>query len=383
MVRSMRELIEMLRSSTQFDDHRALVEAMERVRRRADPTTIRAVLEAARPHPWWHEVTQVLPGAHVLEAVRVLLPGLNYRDLDLTLHKPRRHVDGWMRDLYLFPDETLSTVGVVVGSLRAAVAISEMTRPDRARISSIATYLRDDNEDEDAIEALLSTLHFDGVTSARPTDPGHAVAMVLRCPSLAEFYGPITRDVAEALATSSVSAIHAWSLGAGALPLLARVPFLTTFTLPYDHQVDLLELVPFPRLTELQIFGRWLCDETAAVLSKIATLERLMIHGHPISNAESLAKLSRLRALDLHRTKITDRTLRSLATMPALAELDVLGTPITPAGISAFKGSSVRRIGLSWQDKELAEAAHLAGLEVVTDSSEGPSTSIGGAIWWK
>ena len=124
------------------------------------------------------------------------------------------------------------------------------------------------------------------------------------------------------------------------LQKLAGMAYLTSLDLTGVHLLD-GSLEPFTRITRLTIPGTPMNDRAGTVLSRFERLEYLDVSSNnnlPLSAYESIAKLPKLKSLNLDSTSVRDDTLKNLNCYPTLEELNVRNTFATDEGIIALKG---------------------------------------------
>jgi hypothetical protein len=341
---------------------------------------VREALELLRGDPLFGDVASSLGGFHIETLVAACLPGLSLTNLDVR-GMTSRHLMDLRGDLWLRVSDAPFGVEVVVCTLRGAYALRDMGREGRAPITSCRA-LPTDPEDAGAIERQLSELDFDGLRSLSVhVDRAElAVGAISRAPSLASYGGPLTVEIARALATSSVSEVLVTATSCEeALRALAPAQHLRKLTLNHDQLGDHLRPLPtFPSLRELHLRGR-VVDADLGVVADISPLERLFTAKNALGDAGGveLGRLSRLRALDLHNTEVGDATMLAICGLP-LEELDVAGTRVGIIGVEAVVGTgSMRRIGLDWAAPELIAVAQRFGVKAELNDDD----RRGGALW--
>lgn len=168
---------------------------------------VREALELLRGDPLFGDVASSLGGFHIETLVAACLPGLPLTNLDVR-GMTSRHLMDLRGDLWLRVSDAPFGVEVVVCTLRGAHALRDLGREGRAPIT-VRRALPADPEDAPAIERLLSELDFDGLQSLLvPVDRVELAAFAISwAPSLASYVGPLTVEIAEALATGSVRRI--------------------------------------------------------------------------------------------------------------------------------------------------------------------------------
>jgi hypothetical protein len=346
--------------------------------------TVSAVLGTLRHSHRFHDVVDVLARTELATLIEAVLPGIP-DDVDVRAVRSRRYVPDWQGDLFVRPSVE-GGASVTIGSQRGARALVNMSRLQRAAITSYSFAARD-GEDEIALHATLATTHFDGVDglSVDENVPSSiAASMILHAPSLADYGGPLDVEIAEALATSTVRSIQARKTVKGALDRLAGAPWLRELwlsCLDHEYRANLPALLNYPALAELHASYADLDDDDLALLSRISTLEKLHLEKNKFGDrgGVSLARLSRLRELDLHETAVGDATAIALAELPNLTALDLAETQVTVVGIRALaKSASLKRLGLAWN---LPDEATAATKELGCSVEWNDYISGGGALW--
>jgi TPR repeat/Leucine Rich repeat len=98
-------------------------------------------------------------------------------------------------------------------------------------------------------------------------------------------------------------------------------------------------LAKLPRLKKLNLSRTNITDEGISKLSGLDRLEFLNLSHTPVGDpgVESLAAMKGLKYLILNGTPITDKCLTHLAKSPSLEGLSVLGTTVSPAAVESMK----------------------------------------------
>jgi Leucine-rich repeat (LRR) protein len=154
----------------------------------------------------------------------------------------------------------------------------------------------------------------------------------------------------------------------GLLPEPA-VPFGLDIILDEPADQDIQELARFKHLQWLQLYRfRW-----ASGMSRLNTLPQLkalvidrnsLSSGLTDTDAEGLASISQLRALQAHSTAVTDDGLRHLVGLKNLEWLDLSGAPLTDAGLEHFHSlDQLKYLDLSGTKIRGPGLTHLAALK--------------------
>jgi internalin A len=104
--------------------------------------------------------------------------------------------------------------------------------------------------------------------------------------------------------------------------------------------LGLAKLAKLTKLKRLDVSGARITPAGLKVLKNLPQLERLSLWNCKLlddSAAPELAAISKLANLDLSYTSAGDATLQTLATLPNLKLLYLTDTKVTPAGVEAFR----------------------------------------------
>lgn len=102
-----------------------------------------------------------------------------------------------------------------------------------------------------------------------------------------------------------------------------------------------------PRLSELSLAGRDLAPDATAALPelpavRVLRLDRTLVGGAPLGDADAarlVARTPNVEKLVVHSTSVGDDWLAGLGALPALAELYVADTRLSPAALARFTAS--------------------------------------------
>jgi hypothetical protein len=187
--------------------------------------------------------------------------------------------------------------------------------------------------------------------------------------------------------------LHQW-LGQDFLHNVTRVHLETPSRLS-DENIDRLwqALGNLPDLTHLEASGpvtrpgsiqrlrhsrrleslalRWahIADEDLAILAKMPRLKALNLNETPVTDAAMphVVRAKALEAIELHHTKISDQGLRNFATLPHLRRLRLSGTTIGDAGVKHLRGLNqlhdLDLVHTLLTDDALVDVASLSSLE--------------------
>jgi hypothetical protein len=161
-------------------------------------------------------------------------------------------------------------------------------------------------------------------------------------------------DLFEALEDGGLTAVHATGQMTDAvLERLSRIEHLEELDLGASRAVTddgLRHLARLPRLRTLQLNGAPIGDRALEALGRIGSLETLGLAWTRITNAgvSHLAGCERLRLVDLSGTATGDGAIRALRGMPALRHFRS-GEQVTDAGLAAFRDYPAFR---TWQGEE-------------------------------
>ena len=84
-----------------------------------------------------------------------------------------------------------------------------------------------------------------------------------------------------------------------------------------------LAMGPLPQLRVLNLFGNRLTSASVASIASCPELIDLNLGGNPIDDVTPIARLKKLRQLDLRKTQVDEHSLLVLRDLPALEQLDV------------------------------------------------------------
>lgn len=363
------------------EEHRVAVQAIGQGA--LEPAVIARCLDALRVED--KDILRLLANAIALEdpdaLLEVLLPGAAFADdVDVRL----RHVYGvgtdWHGDLLVVP--TAAGTKVFVGSARGALALLELDRDLRTPLVELVTVGA--AATDPAVGRHLAALDLPGMRELwiDQMSGSDAAALVLRCPALEEYRGPMTVDVADAIATTSMKQLGLGVVSDDILARLTRSAHLQHLTIGATADrsrltgAGLARLAALTSLRILHVNGCALGDDDLCGIAEIRQLEALMAATNPFGDGGGVAlgQLAKLHSLDLHDTKIGDVTLGVLATLPQLEALDIASAPVTGTGLRALAACrTLAYLGLAWDcPLELdTAAATLTGVNVVkTDYME-------------
>ncbi|MGE5927479.1 MAG: hypothetical protein ACM357_09000 [Gemmatimonadota bacterium] len=161
-------------------------------------------------------------------------------------------------------------------------------------------------------------------------------------------------DLLEALEDRGLSAVHATGQMTDAvLERLSRIEHVEELDLSGSRGVTdagLRHLARLPRLRNLQLGGTPIGDAALEALGRVASLETLGLGWTGVTDAGvvQLASCERLRVVDLSGTATGDGAVRALRGKPALRHFRS-GEQVTDAGLAAFREYPAFR---TWQGEE-------------------------------
>jgi len=135
--------------------------------------------------------------------------------------------------------------------------------------------------------------------------------------------------------------------------------------------LGIAKLAKLKKLRRLDLSGARLTPEGVQMLSALP-LERLSLWASDSLDSgavSTLARIPTLTSLDLSYTKIDDQALQHLAKLPNLKQLYLTETQVTPEAVEAFRKQHTRTF-VSWARRPAPRGAPLAGEKPVVEEGQ-------------